>query len=124
MGGVKADWHLADLAVPQAEQMISLEALADPVDLDVDDGELRDALVRLVNKEAGFWAKGITCDLKQEQGVNCNHCSVFTDDATELRSCLCRLGREQLDIVNLIERRAEMDEAEELALAAMALDPA
>lgn len=103
MGGIRANWHLSDLDLPQGDGL-DIEALAVEIDLRQDPAELHATLARLVRKESDFYGMGITCDLKQEQDQSCYRCPMFTEDPNNTLSCLCRLGRQQEDVLVALDR--------------------
>lgn len=119
MAGVRANWHLSDLDLPQDDGQ-DIEALGVEIDLRSSPDELQATLVKLVQKESSFYNAGIRCDLKQEQDQSCYRCPQFTEDNENTLSCLCRLGREQEDTLHAMDRRTGIDrrEFDELAEAA------
>lgn len=134
---VRANWHLADLDSSGAEgDQFDIMDIADRViELDSADG-LHAQLSRLVHKEAHFYDRGVRCDLKQNDGrwsaPACNACphhDGHVADGADLVGIICRVGRQQEDLVTRLQRieRRQLAELTSLAVASgvpQALDAA
>lgn len=67
------------------------------LDLTASEEELADVFKDLLLREGTLLQKGITCKLK-DGGQDCLHCPAATLDASEPRSVLCRLGKDQCTV--------------------------
>lgn len=119
--GVRTEWHLADLTDSEPDPFSEVVYSAG-LTLDLTQAS-EDELLRhwkgFLRREGRLAGGGVTCDLKQERGMDCLRCPHATLDQADARSTLCRLGKDQ----SSIERRlreigaARREPLEELARA-------
>jgi hypothetical protein len=123
---VRAQWHLADLAVDQddgSDPMADLLNMAKPIDLSEDRASLNARLQSLIQQEARIAeATGVECDIKYDAGHSCLTCPQFTADPDDRMFSVCRIGREQFTVLATLEAHKELEELEVLALQRMLED--
>jgi hypothetical protein len=111
-----ADWHLGDLddlsdfnLGDPMEQIRQLQSEGTLVDLNRSAPDVSADLQRSILKEGRMSSQaGIECDLKWEPGhylmggseTSCRTCPFFTENPERPLSVLCRIGREQEDLVS------------------------
>lgn len=123
MSGVRANWHLGDLEIPDDQ---GTEDMGQPINLSRDVAEIDADLRATMDKEARLAQyAGVTCDLKYEttwsSGARkppCYTCPKFTDSEWDKLSVLCALGRRQAD---LCDEAADAHRAEHVAASAIAV---
>lgn len=112
---VRTQWHLAELAESDDDPFGSVVySTGIDIDLTASPDELAEAFKRLLLREGRMAQRGLTCELK-DKGQNCLSCPAATLDASEDRSRLCRLGKDQATIERAClaesnERHAEFEE--------------
>lgn len=116
--GVRTEWHLAELTDSEPDpfsEVVYSTGLT--LDLNAPEDELARTYTRLLMREGHLAKSGLTCELKQERGMDCLRCPQATLDRAEARSTLCRLGKDQWTIERRIEEltRARREPLEELA---------
>jgi hypothetical protein len=93
---VRAQWHLADLAVDQdddSDPMSDLLNMAKPIDLSEDRASLNERLQSLIQQEARVAEQtGVECDIKYDAGHSCLTCPQFTADPDDRMFSVCRIG--------------------------------
>lgn len=74
-----------------------------PIDLDGPEAKLNARLVSLVRRENHLDERGITCAVKDRADTSCHACPMSQHEATDSDlGMLCRLGREQEQVVTTI----------------------
>lgn len=119
-GGARTEWHLAELSSGEADPFAdAVYSVGLDVDLGGSEEELSAALKRLLDRESRLFNVGMTCDLK-DGGQDCRTCPVATLEASEPRSRLCRLGKDEFAIADRLQTFAteRFEAREEVAEAA------
>lgn len=142
MAGVKANWHLEDLDLPEADAAAEMQAIiaAPKIELSSDadtllhSEQLAAQFQVLVGREATFaGALYQECDLKWSVPVQgggfrnpCRTCPLFCHDSSHPDSLLCNLGVQQEDVLDafLDAVAAEQLDASMLLLLEARLDAA
>lgn len=121
---VRAQWHLADLAVQddESDPMADLLNMAKPIDLNESRASLNERLQSLMQQEARIAETGVECDIKFDAGHSCLTCPQFTADPDDRMFSVCRIGREQFTVLATLEAHKELEELEVLALQRMLED--
>lgn len=100
--GVRANWHLDGLAVPDEDDPFgdaapSVREVGQPIDLSQDTAKLHTSLQALLRREERLYGMGIRCALKQDRDDTCcSACPVAKDhDPDDRLGDLCATGKEQ-----------------------------
>lgn len=94
MSDGKAEWRLAEAMTDPDPFGDVVYSTGVKLDLTASEEELADVFVALLRREGNLAQGGITCQLK-DSGQDCLRCPVATLDASEPRSVLCRLGKDE-----------------------------
>lgn len=146
MSGItQANWHLDALDLSEdddpAGDIMALKATADVIDLTRDRAAVQADLDRLAAREARMADNvgvdgmvGVECELKWKpehklmggHGPSCYTCPHFTADGDNARSAICRIGREQHDLIEELGVTTTLDalDAELVAMVARDIDAA
>jgi hypothetical protein len=89
------------------------------LDLTASEEELAHVFTDLLLREGTLLQRGVTCHLK-DGGQDCLCCPAATLDATETRSVLCRLGKDQSTVEKAYEAQRDARLAPIMELAALA----
>ncbi len=116
---LRANWHLGaidDLTAASGDPMADIAELAEVgqvVDLSRSEAELVEELEGSLTHEGRFWeyADGLECKLKWlpehvlqgGTGNSCFTCPHYTEDRDDPRSLICKLGRQQEQLVEGID---------------------
>lgn len=140
MSGIRANWHLDGLELPEGDPMQEIEQLKSEATViriaRRSNGEIAAELSDLLKLEGEYAASGLACDLKwttqgplgpSDQRNPCYGCSYYTEDEERhARALLCSLGRRQNDLCDELEALAagdrldaELADAHERELAAV-----
>lgn len=120
MTGVRANWHLAELADSDPDPFGAVVYSAGVVlDLTASADELAEQFIALLRVEGRLAALGLTCGWKDD-GQDCRTCPHATLDPAQERSRLCRLGKDQSTAEKLCEERTAERRAPFTELAARA----
>src|SRR5438270_13517991 len=114
----KAEWKLAE-AMESPDPFGDVVYSTCTLDLTAPEEELARVFVDLLWREGRLAQNGITCQLK-DGGQDCLHCPAATLDATEARSVLCRLGKDESALEHEREDRCTAQRAAVSDLAALA----
>jgi hypothetical protein len=110
VSGIKAQWHLADVA----DEPDPFAKVVYSAGLDVDLGGpltvLVEAWKRLGYREGRMERVGLICELKNS-GQDCLTCPMATLDHDDPLNRLCRLGKDQQTLEVLCERKQENEQA-------------
>jgi hypothetical protein len=140
MSGVQANWFTEGLELPGGDPMeaiAQLKSRATVIDLSRGEAVLLDEFRVKFERERQFSASGLECRLKwtSQGGARnpCYSCPHFSKDFENVpRALLCRLGREQNDLLDAVDEiravghldaelasavQREQSEADELAAA-------
>lgn len=118
----RCDWHVGDLDLPDVDplqEITTLIATSEVIDLTTTEPDLIALLDRLVDKESRYFAfskddDGVTplqCELKWTRNhaltspvgtLNCFNCPHHVADKASAKSLICALGREQHNVVEQI----------------------
>jgi hypothetical protein len=104
---IRAQWHLEqflDAKDDPFDTVVYSSGLV--VDLTGTDEQLHSALAETVRLEGLLYNGGLRCDLKEE-GQDCSTCPVSQMNPAERLSRLCRLGKDQCNIVGRLEERKQ-----------------
>lgn len=95
--GIRAEWHLAELAA--ATDPFGEVVYSNGIELDLTAPleELAAQFAKLLRVEGRLARSGLTCALK-DSGQDCLSCPQATLEASDRRSRLCRLGKDQLTV--------------------------
>lgn len=101
---VKARWGAAvDIDVsadPFADEELLIPNVGTPIDLSGGEASLDARLAETLHVEASLFNEGVTCKVKDHQGTSCFACPIYQgDDLASRHGTLCRLGREQQQIL-------------------------
>lgn len=90
-GGVKANWHLAELVADEDPFSSVTYSTGMTIDLTASEDDLAEQMVRLLMREGRI---GVDCELKDD-GQDCLTCRESTQDPEDPLSRLCRLGKDE-----------------------------
>lgn len=117
--GVRTEWHLAELTASEPDPFAEVVYSAGiAIDLSSkSEEELAQLYARLLKREGRLYKGGLSCELKQDRGMDCLRCPQGTLDPAEAISTLCRLGKDQSTIERRLEEltAARLEPLEELA---------
>lgn len=102
MSTARTDWFTAGLeeAAEGLDPFDEAEELGNPIDLQDREAVLNARLVVTLKWEGNLYESGVTCPIKERSDTSCSACPVSEAAKRESpRSALCRLGREQEQIV-------------------------
>lgn len=130
MSRARANWHLADLTLPEGDPMQEISQLkskATVIDLERGRAEIFEELKVTLRREGEYAAAGVTCSLKAVQGGEynaCDGCRFFTDDTDDARAFLCVLGRCQNRLVDELHAITAAERLDDALMAAYENDEA
>jgi hypothetical protein len=117
-GGVRAQWHLAELGGDPDPFAKIIYTTGLEIDLTASEDELAAAWVRLGRTEDRMRRAGVVpgCELK-DAGQDCLDCPKATLDPADPLSQLCRLGKDQATVERACQAKtaARLAPLEELA---------
>jgi hypothetical protein len=138
---IRANWHVADLDLPDGDpmqDMSELQSAATIFDLNVTASDLQDQLDAALRKEGRYFERSknndgssLACDIKWSHphmlageggSLTCYNCPHFTASNDDALSVICRLGREQCDLVEQLAGRRLADSLDTELAAAFARD--
>jgi hypothetical protein len=94
VGGVRANWHVAELDVATDDPFaVDVEEVGLPIRLDGERASLDRQLVDLIRAEGVLFEAGITCSIKDRSDTCCSACPLFKRDGR--LAPLCDVGRRQ-----------------------------
>lgn len=96
--GVRADWHLDELALGEEPDLFAapIEEVGERIDLLDPAASLYVRLGELLSRENNLFNGGVTCPIKDRPDTSCHACPVSkAHDKGDPLSVLCRVGREQ-----------------------------
>lgn len=119
-GTITANWHLGDLDLtgddPESDIM-DLKRSATVIDLTRGRPEINERLDVLADRESRLAAQGTECELKWKpehrlmggHGPSCYTCPHFTQSGDDPCSNVCRIGREQTDLLEELAAVSDLD---------------
>jgi hypothetical protein len=114
--GVRTEWHLAELTDSEPDPFSEVvHSVGLKINLNASEDELAQVWARLLKREGRLYRNGLTCELKQDRGMDCLRCPQAKMDPVEPISTLCRLGKDQSTIERRVNelaaaRRAPLEE--------------
>jgi len=104
---VRAVWHLQDFMDAQDDPFDTVVYSSGLViDLTGDEHELEAALKATLRVESQLFDRGLVCELK-DGGQDCLSCPIPQMNPAERLSRLCRLGKDQVNIMDRLEDRRQ-----------------
>lgn len=109
--GVRAEWHLADLTDDQDPFGNVTYTAGLKIDLSAPVEELEAVLSGLLRREARLDRVGVQCEHK-DGGQDCRDCPHATLDPQNPQSTLCRVGKDQFTVADVVQARYRQAKAE------------